>query len=80
MKKDYESWLEWSIINSITSGANVTLSVLFQCRWLKLYMYFYVFFSEYIKWLFLVIISEIKQEQIFFGAPCTHEKNLLIYH
>ena len=32
--------LEWSIINSITSGENVTLYVIFQCsRWLKLSVY-----------------------------------------
>ena len=44
-----------SIINSITSREKVTLSVLFQCRWLKLY-FFYVFgcfFSEYINAYFL---------------------------
>ena len=29
-----------SIINSITSREKVTLSVLFQCRWLKLYFFF----------------------------------------
>jgi len=53
MKYYYECWLEWSIIISITSGENVTLSILFQCRWLKLYMYFDVFLSEYYYYRFI---------------------------